>query len=102
MNTTIGELDAYAGITDAEDLVRWAAPGVSLASHEGCVAAVIFRQIPQAMARNKFQMTYAEFIDCDSVDEFYFDDWSLTRAGKLRLEMVRQNALEDITLITVE
>jgi len=45
VNTSIGELEAYSGITQAESFVNWAAPGVTFAQHEGCVAATIFRQI---------------------------------------------------------
>lgn len=102
VNTAMGELEAYSGITQADDFVQWVAPGVTLSSHEACVAAVIFRQIPRAMARYKFHLTYAEFMPCDNIHQFYYDDMTPTRTAKLRLERVRRNALKDITIISTQ
>jgi len=102
VDTAIGEMEAYSGITQAEGFVDWAAPGASFSDHEGCVAATIIRQIPRAMARYKFQITYAEFMPCDNIDQFYYDDMTPTRTAKLRLERLRENALKDITIISTE
>ena len=102
VDTEIGEMEAYSGITQAKGFTDWAAPGVSFVNSEQCVAAVIFRQIPRAMARYKFQLTYAEFMPCDNIDQFYYGDMTPTRAAKLRLEKVRENALKDITIISTE
>ncbi len=102
VDTAIGEMEAYSGITQAKGFTDWAAPGVSFVNSEQCVAAVIFRQIPRAMARYKFQLTYAEFMPCDNIDQFYYGDMTPTRTAKLRLEKVRENALKDITIISTE
>jgi len=100
VDTPIGEMESYSGFSQAGEFLSSLGLSGLIGDHKQCAASVILRQIPQGMARYKHRIEYVELIDCDNTDQFYYGDNNLTRTGRLRLEMVVRNALNNVKIVS--
>lgn len=101
VETAIGEMDTFSGFTSGEDFIRLFAPGFRDEALP-CAAATIIRQIPSGMGRYKLRIGYMESIDCDSLDDFYYSDRSMTREGRRQIEQVINGLVSDVRFVVSE
>jgi len=98
IETRMGELDTYTTFTRLPDLLDRYSLNLTSKNAHLCGAVVTMRQIPSGMARYKYRIDYIEPIRCSETDQFFYQDGSLTKTGRLRLEIVFEHARRDVRI----